>query len=76
MYGGSNPPGTSKSKKGLETNFLILFVVDNDNVILSAKILLLNGFLKKSTKDYNKQIEIAQRILKDFESHPNYKRIY
>lgn len=28
----------------------ILFSVDNDNIILSQKILLLNGFLKKSTK--------------------------
>ena len=45
----------------------ILFTVDNDNVILSKKILLLNGFLKKSTKDYSKQIKIAKRILKDFE---------
>ena len=44
----------------------ILFAVD-DNIILSKKILLLNGFLKKSTKDYNKQIKIAERILKDFE---------
>ena len=45
----------------------ILFAVDDDNIILSKKILLLNGFLKKSTKDYNKQIKIAERILKDFE---------
>ena len=30
----------------------ILFAVDNKNIILSKKILLLNGFLKKSTKDY------------------------
>ena len=45
----------------------ILFAVDDDNFILSKKILLLNGFLKKSTKDYNKQIKIAERILKDFE---------
>ena len=30
----------------------ILFAVDNDNIILSKKVLLLNGFLKKSTKDY------------------------
>lgn len=44
----------------------ILFAVDNENIILSKKILLLNGFLKKSTKDYNKQIKIAERILKDF----------
>ena len=45
----------------------ILFAVDNDNIILSKKVLLLNGFLKKSTKDYCKQIKIAERILKDFE---------
>lgn len=45
----------------------ILFAVDNDNIILSKKILLLNGFLKKSTKDYSKQIKIAKRILEDFE---------
>ena len=45
----------------------ILFAVDDDNIILSKKILLFNGFLKKSTKDYNKQIKIAERILKDFE---------
>lgn len=45
----------------------ILFAVDNENIILSKKILLLNSFLKKSTKDYSKQIKIAERILKDFE---------
>ena len=45
----------------------ILFTVDDDNIILSKKILLLNGFLKKSTKDYNKQIKMAERILKDYE---------
>ena len=45
----------------------ILFAVDNDNIILSKKVLLLYGFLKKSTKDYCKQIKIAERILKDFE---------
>lgn len=45
----------------------IIFAVDNDNIILSKKILLLNGFLKKSTKDYSKQIKIAERILKEFE---------
>ena len=43
----------------------VLFAIDNRNVILSTKIILLNGFLKKSTKDYNKQIAKAIRILKD-----------
>lgn len=41
----------------------ILFAVDHSNVIESTKILLLNGFLKKSSKDYKRQIEIAQTIL-------------
>lgn len=45
----------------------ILFAVDNDNIILGKKILLLNGFLKKSTKDYNKQIKRAEQILKELE---------
>ena len=45
----------------------ILFAIDDDNIILSKKILLLNGFLKKSTKDYSKQIKTAKQILKDFE---------
>ncbi|WP_455629793.1 type II toxin-antitoxin system RelE/ParE family toxin [Parabacteroides sp.] len=42
----------------------VLFAIDNSNVILSTKIILLNGFLKKSTKDYNKQIAKAEQILK------------
>ena len=45
----------------------ILFAVDNDNIILSKRILLLNGFLKKSTKDYSKRVGVARQILEDFE---------
>lgn len=45
----------------------ILFVVDKSNIIESTKIVLLNGFLKKSTKEYRKQIELAQSILKELE---------
>ena len=41
----------------------ILFAIDHDNFIEAKKIILLNGFLKKSSKDYKKQIEIAQTIL-------------
>ncbi len=44
----------------------ILFAIDHDNVIESTRIILLNGFLKKSTKDYKKQIEIAHKILNRF----------
>lgn len=43
----------------------VLFAVDNENIILSTKIILLSAFSKKSTKDYNKQIKIAEQILKN-----------
>lgn len=41
----------------------VLFAIDHSNVIQATKIILLNGFLKKSSKDYKKQIEIANKIL-------------
>lgn len=41
----------------------ILFAIDKENIIEATKIILLNGFLKKSSKDYRKQIEIAESIL-------------
>jgi len=41
--------------------------MDSDNVITSTKIILFNGFLKKSTKDYDRQLENAKKILKDLE---------
>ncbi|MEE1022471.1 MAG: type II toxin-antitoxin system RelE/ParE family toxin [Muribaculaceae bacterium] len=43
----------------------ILFAIDHDNVIEARKIVLLNGFLKKSSKDYRKQIDIAKTILNE-----------
>ena len=42
---------------------VILFTIDHENLIEAEQILLLNGFIKKSTKDYKKEIEKAQRIL-------------
>lgn len=45
---------------------VILFSVDHDNFIESEQILLLNGFLKKSTKDYKKEVEKAERILSTY----------
>lgn len=42
----------------------IMFTMDNKNVIFATEIVLLNAFLKKSTKDYQKQIKIAENILK------------
>lgn len=41
----------------------VLFAIDNDNIITARKILVLNAFLKKSTKDYKRQIAIAIKII-------------
>lgn len=46
----------------------ILFAIDNDNIVNATQVLLLNAFLKKSTKDYKRQLEIADAIIKRFES--------
>lgn len=46
----------------------LLFAMDHDNVIEAKNILLLNGFLKKDKKDYKRQLEIAETILKQLES--------
>ena len=45
---------------------VLLYPVDNQNLIEAQEILMLNGFLKKSTKDYKKQIAIADRTMKSF----------
>lgn len=45
----------------------VLFAIDHNNVIEAKNIILLNGFLKKDSKDYNKQIKIAQTILNNLE---------
>lgn len=46
---------------------VILFTIDHENFIEAEQILLLNGFLKKSTKDYKKEIEKAQQILNNLQ---------
>jgi len=45
---------------------IIFFAIDNDNFINANEIVLLNGFIKKSTSDYTKQLMIAQKIMEDF----------
>ncbi len=42
---------------------VILFTLDHNNLIESKQVLLLNGFIKKSTKDYRREIRKAQQIL-------------
>lgn len=66
---------TKVAKKLINTNFyelriqlnseyrIIVFSIDHDNITQSRNILLINGFMKKSTKDYDKQIKIATKIL-------------
>ena len=42
----------------------IMFTMDNEDAMQAREITLLNAFIKKSTKDYRKQIIIAENILK------------
>ncbi len=41
----------------------VLFAMNHDNIIQATKVLLLNAFLKKSSKDYKQQINKANKIL-------------
>lgn len=66
---------TKLVKKLVETDFyelrisvgneyrVILFTIDQENFVEAEQILLLNGFMKKSTKGYKKELQKAQRIL-------------
>ena len=58
---------TKLVKKLVDTDFneyrVILFTIDHENFIEAEQILLLNGFMKKSTKDYKKEIQKAEQIL-------------
>lgn len=45
---------------------VILFTIDHDNFIEAVEIVLLNGFIKKSTTDYGRQILIASKIMEEF----------
>lgn len=45
----------------------VLFAIDHENVIESTRIILLNAFVKKSTKDYKREIDKAENILNKLE---------
>lgn len=49
---------------------VILFTIDHPNITQATQIIMLNGFIKKSTKDYKPQIDIANRILQRLSSEP------
>ena len=44
---------------------VIIFTIDSDNFMEANEVLLLNGFMKKSTKDYKAQIKIAEKIINE-----------
>ena len=46
---------------------VVLFTIDHENFIEAEQILLLNGFMKKSTKDYKKEIKKAEQILNNLQ---------
>jgi phage-related protein len=45
----------------------ILFAIDDDNINSAKRVILLNAFMKKSTKDYKKELKIANKILEGLE---------
>ncbi len=54
-----------KIKAGNEIR-VIMAAVDHSNFAECTKIVCLNGFLKKSTKDYTKAIKMAERLLYEY----------
>ncbi len=46
---------------------VILFTIDHENFIEAEQVILLNGFMKKSTKDYKKEILKAEQILNELQ---------
>ena len=71
---------TKLVKRLIDTNFyelrisvgneyrVILLTIDHENFIEAEQVLLLNGFMKKSTKDYKKEIQKAEQILNSLQS--------
>lgn len=45
---------------------IIVFTIDHENINQCKNILFLNGFMKKSTKDYDKEIKKALKILEQW----------
>lgn len=44
----------------------VLLAIDNDSFIQSKRVLLLNSFVKKGTKQYKAEIKLAERLLKKY----------
>lgn len=46
---------------------VIIFTIDKENFIEANQIILLNGFLKRTNKDYQKAIKIADKLLPKYD---------
>jgi hypothetical protein len=46
---------------------IIIFTIDNENFNEADQIILLNGFLKRTNKDYKKAVKIADKLLIKYE---------
>lgn len=44
----------------------ILLSIDQENIITATQVMMLNSFMKKSTKDYKQSICIAERIIEKY----------
>ena len=45
----------------------VIFTIDKESFVECTRLLFVTGFLKKSTKDYKKEIGKADRIIKELE---------
>ena len=45
---------------------IMVFTIDHDNINQCSTILFISGFMKKSTKDYDKEIKKALKILEQW----------
>ena len=45
----------------------VLFTIDADNFMECKRMVLLNSFVEKSSKQYNAEIKKAERLLKEWE---------
>lgn len=46
---------------------IIIFTIDNQKFNESTQIILLNGFLKRTNKDYKKAIKVADKLISKYE---------
>lgn len=53
---------------GTNEHRTVMFAVDKANFIECKKVILLNSFLKKSTKQYKSEINKAYELLKELEA--------